>query len=308
MHSIKKSVYFHENQFEYPVREEIERDGQFGWSQALSASVADLIFWNSNYNLQSFLAGLRKFIMTMPKEQRPNYDAMAKLILSKSTVCYFPIPPVPLDITPLSDSSIDRPLHIVWNHRWEWDKGPELLFSALRKVIEGFQNAAPPAPQGESSSELMAISDQPSTIPTFYVSIIGESFGEVPECFEQAKIEFAPYIKRFGYLESRGLYFDTLNDADIVVSTALHEFFGVSVIEAIRCGCYPLCPNRLVFPEYLPEPHLYKTEDQLAKKLRYFIKYPKKLRQMEDWRKALKISPFSWEAFEETLRSSGMLG
>lgn len=312
LHAIKKSIYFHENQFEYPVREEIERDGQFGWTQALSASVADVVFWNSNYNLQSFLSGLRKFIMTMPKEQRPTYDTMAKRITEKSVISYFPVPPVPLDITPLSAPTDDRPLHIVWNHRWEWDKGPEIFFSALRKVIEGFQIAQTSTsstafPQATSESS-MAVTAQETSIPTFYVSVIGESFGEVPEEFEKAKTEFAPYLKHFGYLESRGLYFNALNEADIVVSTALHEFFGVSVIEAIRCGCYPLCPNRLVFPEYLPEAHLYKTEEQLAKKLRYFIKYPQKLRQMSDWKKEIKISRFSWEAFESTLQSSGMLG
>lgn len=250
--------------------------------------------------------------MTMPKEQRPSYETMAKLITSKSTISYFPVPPVPLDITPLTSSDEDRPLHIVWNHRWEWDKGPEIFFSALRKVIEGFQNAqsstSSTGAQQAISESSMAISIQETQIPTFFVSVIGESFGEVPEDFAKAKLEFAPYLKNFGYLESRGLYFNVLYDADIVVSTALHEFFGVSVIEAIRSGCYPLCPNRLVFPEYLSEAHLYKTEEQLAKKLRYFIKYPQKLRQMSDWKKEIKISRFSWETFESTLQSSGMLG
>lgn len=250
--------------------------------------------------------------MTMPKEQRPNYDLLSKSITSKSVISYFPVNPVPLNITPLKDSNPDRPLHIVWNHRWEWDKGPELLFNALRKVIDGFQNASnssAPTIQSSTSSEVsMDLSDRTSTVPSFFISVIGESFGEVPDCFEKAKIEFSPYLKHFGFLESRGLYFDALYDADVVVSTALHEFFGVSIIEAIRCGCYPLCPNRLVFPEYLPDAHLYKTEDQLAKKLRYFIKYPAKMRQMVDWKKDLKLARFTWEAFETTLKDSGFLG
>lgn len=305
---MKKSVYFHENQFEYPVREELERDGQFGWSQAMSAMVADLIFWNSNYNLQSFLAGLRKFIMTMPKEQRPNFEVMRERITTKSTICYFPVNPVPLNITPISDPSPSRPLHIVWNHRWEWDKGPEILFRVLRKLISPEEKPpSPSATQASPSESSMVVSEPKPEIPQFYISIIGESFGEVPEFFESAKTEFSSYIKHWGYLESRGLYFNTLYDADVVVSTALHEFFGVSVIEAIKCGCFPLCPNRLVFPEYLGDQHLYKTEDQLAKKLRYFIKYPEKMRQMTDWKKDLKVSRFSWSSFEETLLASGML-
>lgn len=50
----------------------------------------------------------------------------------------------------------------------------------------------------------------------------------------------------------------------MVVSTTDHEFFGVSIIEAIYSGCYPICPNRLVFPEYLPEEHLYNTAPQVS--------------------------------------------
>src|SRR5690606_24211876 len=60
--------------------------------------------------------------------------------------------------------------------------------------------------------------------------------------------------------------------ADIVVSTAVHEFFGTAIMEAIYCGCHPLLPNRLSYPELVPEslqrpllhaPVLYDSEEEL---------------------------------------------
>jgi glycosyltransferase involved in cell wall biosynthesis len=63
-----------------------------------------------------------------------------------------------------------------------------------------------------------------------------------------------------------------LHSGDIVVSTATHEFFCVAIMEAIYCGCHPLVPNNLHYPELIPDtlhepllpaPVLYDTEDEL---------------------------------------------
>ena len=54
-----------------------------------------------------------------------------------------------------------------------------------------------------------------------------------------------------GFAE-RDRYVALLNDSDIVVSTADHEFFGISVVEAVAAGCFPVLPNRLSYPELIP--------------------------------------------------------
>jgi glycosyltransferase involved in cell wall biosynthesis len=81
--------------------------------------------------------------------------------------------------------------------------------------------------------------------------VIGEQFRDVPEVFAWAKEFFAGQIVRWGYQPTRDAYRAALTDADVVVSTARHEFFGLSITEAIAAGAYPLLPKRLAYPEIL---------------------------------------------------------
>jgi len=61
------------------------------------------------------------------------------------------------------------------------------------------------------------------------------------------------------------------------VSTAQHEFFGLAVVEAIAAGAFPVLPNRLVYPERIPEEYrdtcLY-DEGGLVERLRWSITHP----------------------------------
>jgi len=58
-----------------------------------------------------------------------------------------------------------------------------------------------------------------------------------------------------------------------VVSTALHDFFGVAVVEAMYCDCLPLLPNRLAYPQFIPPDdrswRLYDRNRHLIKRLRW---------------------------------------
>lgn len=53
------------------------------------------------------------------------------------------------------------------------------------------------------------------------------------------------HIQHFGFCASKEEYYSILSKTDVCVSTALHEFFGVSVIEAAALGNHCICPNRL---------------------------------------------------------------
>ena len=83
------------------------------------------------------------------------------------------------------------------------------------------------------------------------------------------------------YAESEAEYARLLWDADVVLSTAVHEFFGVSVVEAIYCGAAPVLPDRLSYPELIPpEFHarcLYDDFAGLLARLRAFLTHAEPL-------------------------------
>jgi len=214
---LPKVIYFHENQLTYPVRVEDERDYQFAMTNLTSALAADAVWFNSQFHADSFLDALARFLKSMPDHQPT--EAIEK-IRSKSSIR----PPGIADF-PSRCGREPGPLRILWAARWEHDKNPEDFFEALGILKAG-------------------------NVP-FKISVIGESFRDKPDVFEQARLEFSSHIERWGYQQSRDDYQRALSEADVIVSTANHEFFGIGVVEAVAAGAYPLVPNRLSYPEIL---------------------------------------------------------
>lgn len=236
----KKIIYFHENQFIYPRQSDKDRDFQYGYNTIISALVADLVVFNSFYNRQTFLDNILKHLRKQPDFR---IHGLKEEIEPKTSVIYFPI-----TIAPKKSVKNYDILHIVWPHRWEHDKDPELFFRVLFQLQnEGLQ---------------------------FRLSVLGESYTDPMKIFPEAQSKLSERIVHFGRLESRHEYQQALLDAHVVVSTARHEFFGVAMLEAVCCGCLPLAPNDLVYPEIFPKEYLYNTEPQLFKKLKSFSLNP----------------------------------
>jgi len=245
-----KIVYFHENQLVYPVRDKKDRDFQYGYNQILTCLVADKIFFNSNFNRTSFLDNISSFLKLIP-DFRPK--SIKEKIEPKSYVLYFPLSsrPVVNNLKHKIDDGEKKVLRIVWPHRWEFDKDPEMFFKVLFEMKD------------------VGID--------FKVSILGQSFQDVPAIFQEAKEKLGDkHIEHFGHLENKESYYSVLSSSDVVVSTAKHEFFGVAMLEATMCGCYPLCPNSLSYPEIYPKSCLYNTDRQLFKRLKRFALFPEK--------------------------------
>ncbi len=209
-------VYFHENQLTYPVRFESERDYQYVMTNFTTALAADYVWFNTGFHRSEFLSALRGFFKRMPDNQPTD---LIDRIDAKSAVH-----PPGIDSFPRRDKQrVPGPARILWVGRWEHDKNPEDFFQALKHLKE----------KGID----------------FRLSVLGEQFRDSPEVFARAKDYFAEHIDRWGYLQSRDEYRRVLCDADIVVSTANHEFFGIGIVEAIAAGACPILPDRLAYPE-----------------------------------------------------------
>jgi glycosyltransferase involved in cell wall biosynthesis len=216
-------LYMHENQLSYPVPESERRDLHFGFTDITSALSSDCVVFNSVFHKSSFFEELPQFLRRMP-EYRPTW-AVAE-IERRSRVLYpgcrfDPDPPADLGRARRSP----RP-RILWNHRWEFDKRPEVFFGALYELLRRGRD--------------------------FDVVILGENFQAQPSCFLEARTRLGERVLQFGFVESRREYFEWLGCCDIVVSTATQENFGISVMEAMWSGCIPVLPNRLSYPELIP--------------------------------------------------------
>ena len=179
--------------------------------------------FNSAYNRQTFLEGAQALLKKMPDAVPPG---VIEHISGKSCVI-----PVPLEEHWFSGTKRPPggggPFTIVWNHRWEYDKAPERLFAALLKLHEDGVD--------------------------FKVHVIGQQFREQPPVFAAMYPLLETHIGQWGMVDSATAYQQLLQQAHVVLSTALHEFQGLAVLEAVASGCLPLVPDRLAYPEYIPD-------------------------------------------------------
>jgi glycosyltransferase involved in cell wall biosynthesis len=216
------AVYFHENQLTYPPGPRQKRDLRLGFINYASALAADAVFFNSSYHRQAFLGELTRLLKHYPDyNELPTID----LIREKSRVL-----PLGLELRRF-DAYGPKPATaepvILWNHRWEYDKNPVAFFNALYKLIEqGFD---------------------------FKVIVAGENTRQKAEEFEKAQERLGVRLIHYGYAADFPTYARLLWQATVAVSCAYQDFFGVSMCEAMYCGCLPIMPRRLNYPDLVPK-------------------------------------------------------
>ena len=89
----------------------------------------------------------------------------------------------------------------------------------------------------------------------FRLVLLGERFREVPGALARLERDHSDRILHSGFAASRDDYLAWLDRGHLVVSTARHEFFGLSTLEALRRDLLPILPDDLAYPELLPPEH-----------------------------------------------------
>ncbi len=230
-------VYFHENQFAYPASDRQHNSVEPQLVNLYTALCADRIAFNSRYNRDSFFDGVAALLRRLP-------DHVPKGLVTRMQARALCLP-VPLEsdcfatgggeavasVVPADDDCF----HLVWNHRWEYDKGPDRFYASLQQLF--------PCEQA------------------IKCHVVGQQFRQSPAEFEAIKqlLQNNGALGEWGYMASHSAYRQLLSQSQAVVSSALHDFQGLSVMEAVAAGCQPIVPAREAYPEWFGESACYAS-------------------------------------------------
>lgn len=247
--SVPTVFYFHENQLTYPFGPRQKLGNHYAFINYVSALTADNVLFNSEFHRNVFLDELPRLLKHFPDHNNlKTIDALRH----KSDVL-----PIGLNLKRYDDyqsSALkrDKPL-ILWNHRWEYDKNPKPFLRALVELANDSYD--------------------------FEVVLAGENQRQKPTEFLKAQKALGSRVIHFGYVDNFADYARYLWESDIHVSTAQQDFFGISVVEAIYCGCYPLLAKRLNYPYLIPpefhEDMLFESDEGLYYVLQQYLDQPK---------------------------------
>jgi glycosyltransferase involved in cell wall biosynthesis len=211
------------------------------------------VLFNSQFHLEDWFDELPRLLKHFPDYVHLDY---VDDVRAKSRVLPVGCDLARLDAQRVAPERTGPPL-ILWNQRWEYDKDPESFFHALDVLVS-------------EGTDLR-------------VALAGSNVRQQATEFEAARAALGERVVHFGRA-SASEYARLLWQSDVVVSTALHEFFGIAVVEAIYCGCFPILPGRLAYPERIPADLqalcLYEGGvDGLVERLRWALAHVEEARQ-----------------------------
>lgn len=234
------ALYLHETQ---PARvaltgEPLDEDMSYrNWTSMVAANH---VFVNSAFHRDALFGALPE-VLGRPPDHR--HDHLLEEVRARASLL-----PVGVDVAAVRPGrdvvDDDGPPILLWSHRWDNDKAAELFLRALRRLDrEGMD---------------------------FRVAMVGANARADPHQLVEAEEHFGDRVVHAGHLP-RAEYVDLLGRSAVVVSTAVQEFFGVAMVEAMAAGAVPLLPDALSYPEIVPPRYhdavLYGTYGDMVRRL-----------------------------------------
>jgi len=252
-----------------PMRRQLgERDRHYAFINYVSMLAADRIYFNSRYHRDTFFDALPPFL-----RHYPEYNELdtVEMLRARSAVL-----PVGVDLARLGSalpaSPAGTPPLLLWNQRLEFDKNPEQFMGVLTQL----------------AAEGLA----------FRVAFCGERLGKPDETWTNGLAALGDRVVFDGYA-NEDEYRYWLWQADVTFSTAAHEYFGISILEAAYAHTLPFLPARLSYPEIIPptfhDDCLYRGRADLLARLRWALGDPAAARALAG-RLAAAVAAYDWSA------------
>ena len=207
------ALYLHESQLTYPRPGNRQPDEATSLINWTSMVAADRVYVNSQHHRDELFTALDGLLA-----RAPDRDHRGHLAAVDAATSVLPVG-VELSDVRTGGGAAEAPL-VLWSHRWDHDKNPQAFFAALARLDDDGVG--------------------------FRLAVVGENSLAENTIFDEARERFSEH------LVERAEYVDILARADVVVSCARHEFFGVAMVEAMAAGAVPVLPARLSYPELVP--------------------------------------------------------
>lgn len=215
--SVPVVLYLHENQLTYPRRAGESLDTGLAWITWNNLLVADEIWCNSAFHRDELLTALPAFLAAVPDH---SHESLLERVAERMVVL-----PVGVDLVAGRPRPTDGPPLVLSNQRWHHDKDVDAVVRAL-----------------------VALADEGVS---FRAAVVGDHRGGLADVIDPLLDRLGDRVIARGH-QDRATYECLLGEADVVVSAARNEFFGIAVIEAISAGAVPVLPRAVAYPEVVP--------------------------------------------------------